>query len=73
MLLRVVEAFRRQSVYDVVEAAHMELADPDIAEAFTKCVNQGAERIVVFPYFLSPCSREIALTSFPGCTISFPG
>ena len=46
--------FAAQSDYGIVEPAHMELAEPDIATAFRNCVNRGATRIIVFPYFLSP-------------------
>lgn len=54
LLLEVVQQFREASDYAIVEPAHMELAEPSIADAFTKCVQQGATRIVVHPYFLSP-------------------
>ncbi|GAA4429760.1 CbiX/SirB N-terminal domain-containing protein [Bremerella cremea] len=54
LLLQVAELFRRSSGYAIVEPAHMELAEPSIAAAFQKCVEQGAETIVVHPYFLSP-------------------
>ena len=54
MLYRATEIFAAQSDYAIVEPAHMELAQPDIATAFRKCVEQGAARVVVFPYFLSP-------------------
>lgn len=54
MLLRAVEAFRATAAYAIVEPAHMELAPPDIATAYDRCVEQGARRVVVFPYFLSP-------------------
>ncbi|HTV47000.1 MAG TPA: CbiX/SirB N-terminal domain-containing protein [Phycisphaerae bacterium] len=54
MLNDVVELFRRISSYAVVEPAHMELAQPDIAAAFAACVRQGATHVVVHPYFLSP-------------------
>src|SRR3954471_4626433 len=40
--------------YDVVEPAHMELAEPSIATAYFNCVQRGAERIVVVPFFLGP-------------------
>ncbi len=40
--------------WQIIEIAHMELASPTIAEAFASCVQKGAQRIVVFPYFLSP-------------------
>lgn len=54
LLLEVVKQFQEASDYEIVEPAHMELAEPSIAEAFAKCVQQGATRIVVHPYFLSP-------------------
>lgn len=54
MLLAAVEQFRSSSGYTIVEPAHMELAQPDIATAFDRCVAQGASRVVIFPYFLSP-------------------
>lgn len=54
LLLEVVAAYRRQAVWGVVEPAHMELAEPSIQTAFGRCVEQGARRVVVFPYFLSP-------------------
>lgn len=54
MLQRAVELFAQNSQYRIVEAAHMELAEPDIATAFQRCVAQGAEQVIVFPYFLSP-------------------
>lgn len=37
----------------VVEPAHMELAMPDIAAAYARCVERGATRIVVLPFFLA--------------------
>ena len=54
MLDEVAARFRRTSGYKIVEAAHMELAEPNIAQAFAACVRQGAKRIIVHPYFLSP-------------------
>jgi sirohydrochlorin ferrochelatase len=54
LLLAVAEMFRQGSGLDIVEPAHMELAEPTIAAAFAKCVEQGARTVVVFPYFLSP-------------------
>jgi sirohydrochlorin ferrochelatase len=40
--------------YEIVEPAHMELAEPSIATAYAKCVDRGAERVVVCPFFLGP-------------------
>ncbi len=37
-----------------IEAAHMELAEPNIDEAVRRCVAAGAAKVVVFPWFLSP-------------------
>lgn len=54
LLLEVIDAFRQHSEWSIVEPAHMELAEPSIATAFARCVEQGAELVIVFPYFLSP-------------------
>ncbi len=54
LLLEAVERFRRLTGREIVEPAHMELAAPDISEAFTACVQRGARHVIVFPYFLSP-------------------
>jgi sirohydrochlorin ferrochelatase len=40
--------------YTVVEPAHMEIAEPSIATAFDRCVQRGAKRVVVCPFFLGP-------------------
>lgn len=53
-LLELVEQFREGARYAIVEPAHMELADPTIPMAFDRCVAQGAELVVVYPYFLLP-------------------
>jgi sirohydrochlorin ferrochelatase len=45
---------RFRETYDVVEPAHMELAEPSIATAYARCVERGATRIVVCPFFLGP-------------------
>jgi sirohydrochlorin ferrochelatase len=44
--------FPRQ--YSIVEPAHMELAEPTIAAAYTRCVERGATRVIVCPFFLGP-------------------
>jgi sirohydrochlorin ferrochelatase len=53
-LLVVAERFRRTLGHPWVEPAHMELAEPSIAQAVARCVNHGARRIVVVPFFLLP-------------------
>ncbi|MFK7821404.1 MAG: CbiX/SirB N-terminal domain-containing protein [Planctomycetaceae bacterium] len=53
-LLESARLFHEQSDWEIVEPAHMELAEPSIAQAMAKCVEAGAEKIVVFPWFLAP-------------------
>lgn len=54
LLHDVAALFQRVSGMPIVEPAHMELAEPSIAQAFARCVQRGADMVVVFPYFLSP-------------------
>jgi len=54
MLEVFVERFTRETDYQIVEPAHMELAEPSIAAAFDKCVARGAQRVMICPYFLLP-------------------
>ncbi len=49
-----VDEWRALGSYDIVEAAHMEVAEPSIADAFDACVSAGATTVVVMPYFLWP-------------------
>ncbi|MDB5339001.1 MAG: cbiX [Planctomycetaceae bacterium] len=52
----VAKAFQQRFAtdFDIVEPAHMELAEPSIATAFDRCVSRGATEVVVLPYFLGP-------------------
>ena len=56
LLVRVAEAFGKRfwGRYPIVEPAHMEIARPTIAEAYGRCVQRGAEMVIVVPYFLGP-------------------
>ena len=54
MLELVADRVRARGEYDIVRAAHMELCDPTLQQTFDACVAEGAERVVVHPYFLSP-------------------
>lgn len=54
MLLDVTRMVKRQSGAPIVEPAHMELAEPTIEQAFGACIAQGAEHVIVHPYFLAP-------------------
>ena len=52
-LFHVADELRRRGDYGVVEASFLELAEPDILTAARKCVEQGARRLILLPYFLS--------------------
>ena len=54
MLLEVVRLFRQAAQLDIVEAAHMELAEPSLRTAMARCVEQGATLVMVYPHFLLP-------------------
>jgi sirohydrochlorin ferrochelatase len=54
LLLDVVRQFAEATGLSIVEPAHMELAEPSIDTAFSRCVARGARTVVVFPYFLLP-------------------
>jgi sirohydrochlorin ferrochelatase len=47
------DKLRERGLYDIVEPAFLELADPTIEQAAKRCVEQGAERVILLPYFLS--------------------
>ena len=53
-LKELVSSYREMSELSLVEPAHMELSEPSIATAYRRCVEQGATRVVCFPFFLSP-------------------
>jgi uroporphyrin-III C-methyltransferase len=40
--------------FSLVEAAFLEIEDPDVAEGFSRLVARGAREIIIHPYFLSP-------------------
>ena len=56
MLEEVAALFARRfaELYEIVEPAHMELAEPSIGSAYMRCVERGATRVVVCPFFLGP-------------------
>jgi sirohydrochlorin ferrochelatase len=37
----------------IVEASYLELSEPNIAAGGARCVEQGASRVILVPYFLS--------------------
>ena len=64
--------------YEIVEPAYLEIAKPDIESGCRRCVEQGAEWVVLLPYFLSAgvhverdleAARQTLAAQFPGVTI----
>ncbi len=56
MLEEVADLFARRFAesFEIVEPAHMELAEPSIATAYARCAARGATRVIVVPFFLGP-------------------
>ncbi|PKN12055.1 MAG: sirohydrochlorin cobaltochelatase [Deltaproteobacteria bacterium HGW-Deltaproteobacteria-4] len=48
----IAEMIRGASTFEIVEVAFREMHPPDIQSAIDRCVTQGAERILLMPYFL---------------------
>jgi len=44
----------------VVKTAHLEAAEPDIAQGIDACVAEGAQAITVLPCFLAPGRHTVA-------------
>jgi sirohydrochlorin ferrochelatase len=64
--------------FPIVEPAHMELAGPDLPQAFARCVVRGAEHVIILPLFLAagkhmtfdiPRLATEAATTFPSVTV----
>jgi sirohydrochlorin ferrochelatase len=53
-LAAVADAVRARIPGETVEIAHMDIAEPTIAQGIARCVDSGAQLIVVHPYFLGP-------------------
>lgn len=54
MLFDIVRIVARANPEIDVRAAHMELAEPSIAQAAEEAIQDGAEQVVVHPYMLAP-------------------
>src|SRR5437870_3041191 len=52
-LFALAEELRQTGPYALIEPAFLELAEPTIEAAGKRCVAQGAERVILLPYFLS--------------------
>ena len=52
-LVQLAEKVREQRSDCLVAPAFLELAEPSIPAAVRDCIEQGAQRVLLFPYFLS--------------------
>jgi len=77
-LALVADAVRARIPDETVEIAHMEIAEPTIAQGIARCVESGAQLIIVHPYFLGPGRHtresipglvDAAARDHPGLTI----
>jgi len=50
----VADRVRSRAPGTLVEVAHLEIVEPSIAQGIAACVEKGATRIVVHPFFLTP-------------------
>ncbi len=54
LLEEIAAQIRERAAGSIVEVAHLEIAEPGIAQGIEACVKKGATRIVVHPFFLGP-------------------
>ncbi|QEL15345.1 sirohydrochlorin chelatase [Limnoglobus roseus] len=50
----VADAMRQRGRYPIVQVSYLELAEPSIPAGGELCVQRGATRVTMLPYFLSP-------------------
>ena len=78
VVVAVAKELRRRLRDHVIEIAHLEIEEPDVATGLDRCIASGASEIVIQPYFLAegvhstrdiPAHAEAARTRHPGVTI----
>lgn len=52
-LVELARRLRERSGFEIVEVGYLELAEPTIPQGGQACVEQGARRVMLLPYFLS--------------------
>jgi sirohydrochlorin ferrochelatase len=58
-LVKLAEMLRARGHYSLIEIGYLELARPDIPEGIARCVERGARRVLMLPYFLSAGSHVV--------------
>ena len=64
-LHHIADSLRASGEYAWVEAAYLELAEPDPDTGGARCVERGAGRVILLPYFLSAgvhVNRDLSAT-----------
>jgi precorrin-8X/cobalt-precorrin-8 methylmutase len=51
-MIAAVDRVRSTGIFPITEIGYLEMVQPDIAAALRRCVEQGANRVLVVPYFL---------------------
>ncbi len=78
MLEQLGDLIRKHRPGLIVKVAHMELAEPTIAQGVAACVDAGATEIIAHPYMLSPgrhATKDVpqlvqdAAAPFPGIKV----
>lgn len=54
MIFKVAQDIQLRTPEVPIFAAHMELAEPTIADAVKQCAEQGFKHVIIVPFFLSP-------------------
>lgn len=76
-LVEVADQLRDQGIYSIIVPSYLELAEPSIRDGAEQCVQAGADRVLMMPYFLSAGShvtrdlerfRSEAASEFPSVT-----
>lgn len=52
-LVQLADLVSERGRYQIVEVSYLELAEPSIPQGGQKCVDRGARRVLMMPYFLS--------------------
>ena len=52
-LVRLAEVLARDKVAPIIEVAYLDVAEPKIEAGGARCVERGAKRVRMLPYFLS--------------------
>ena len=53
-LVKLAELISQRNCYRIVHVSYLELSSPTIMEGAAACVAEGALRVLMLPYFLSP-------------------